>query len=262
MPTRPESTTPDAAVAREHIPVAVHATSAAASAAVAREIADLIRAKAARGQRAVLGLATGSTPVGVYAELVRLHQEEGLSFASVTSFNLDEYWPMAPDDPRSFHAVMRRQLFAYVDLAPGRTHLLDGSLPLERLPAACAEYERAIVAAGGLDLVLLGMGGNGHVAFNEPGSPADARTRLAVLDESTRSAAGGMLPEHALTLGLGTILEARALVLLAFGEHKADIVRRALTGPADASVPASLLQRHADVHVLLDPAAASALSHG
>jgi glucosamine-6-phosphate deaminase len=225
-------------------------------------VAATLTAARAAGRAAVLGLATGRTMTAVHAELVRLHREQRLSFRDVTTFNVDEFWPLPPDDPRSFHDVMRRELFAHVDLDPARTHVPDGGLPAERLPAACADYERAIRAAGGLDLVLLGLGTNGHLAFNEPGAPADSRTRLVTLAESTCAAAGGDVPRHAVSLGLGTLLEARAIVLLAFGRAKAAVVARALQGPLSDALPASALQRHADVHVLLDPDAAADLSCG
>ena len=223
-------------------------------------VADAIAAAAAAGRGAVLGLATGRTMAGVHAELVRLHREQGLSFRGVTSFNVDEYWPLAPDDPRAFRQVMRRELFGQVDLDPSRAHVPVGTLPAERVAAACADYERAIAAAGGLDLVLLGLGSNGHLAFNEPGSPADSRTRLVTLARSTRAAAGGRIPQHAISMGLGTLLEARSVALLAFGRRKAEVVARALCGPVTDALPASVLQGHADVHVLLDPEAAADLS--
>jgi glucosamine-6-phosphate deaminase len=240
--------------------VQVCADAAEACRRAGQSVAFAVRLLSGSGRGAVLGLATGRTMTGVHAELVRMHRDEGLSFRDVTTFNVDELWPLAPDDPRSFHDVMRRQLFAHVDLDPARTHVPDGSLPLDRLPGACADYEHAIQAAGGLDLLLLGLGSNGHLAFNEPGSPADSRTRLVTLEEATRERAGGDVPEHAISVGLGTILEARAIVLLAFGREKAEVVQRALTGEVTDALPASVLQRHADVHVLLDPDAAASRS--
>jgi len=236
----------------------------------AARVARVIRERATRqagsaaGRAAVLALATGRTMEGVYAELVRLHVEERLSFRGVTTFNLDEYWPMPADDPRSFHAYMGRRLLDHVDLEPARVHLPDGSLPRERLAEACAAYEVSIVRAGGLDLALLGLGLNGHLGYNEPGSAPDSRTRLVTLDSSSRPratagegpAAGPEPPSRALTMGLGTILEARSIVLLAFGAEKAGVVSAALRGPRTVAVPASILQRHPDVLVLLDREAA------
>jgi glucosamine-6-phosphate deaminase len=250
----------------EHVPVTVYASSAQASRAVAREIADLICAKAARGERAVLGLATGSTPTAVYEELVRMHREEALSFKNVVTFNLDEYWPMNPKELQSYHRFMREYLFDHVDAVQQNIHIPDGTLPLEKVGEYCQEYERRIREAGGLDFQILGIGRTGHVGFNEPGSPRDSRTRLITLDRVTRMDAASdffgewNVPRKAITMGVDTILSARTVVLLAFGEHKAPTIRRAVEGEVSSAVAASYLQQHPSARIVLDEAAASELT--
>lgn len=244
----------------------VYSDSAGASAAVAREIAELIHTRAAAGQKAVLGLATGSTPQGVYDELVRLHQREKLSFRNVVTFNLDEYWPMRADALQSYRLFMAEYLFNHIDIDPGNVHIPDGTVPREQVAAYCGEYERQIAAAGGIDLQLLGIGRTGHIGFNEPGSPRDSRTRLISLDKVTRMDAAGdffgewNVPRRAITMGVGTILAARRVVMMAFGESKAAIVRNALEGPVTPTVAASFLQEHPNVAYMLDAAAASELT--
>ena len=250
----------------EHIPATVYASSTQASAAVAREIADLIRAKAARGENAVLGLATGSTPTSVYDELVRLHREEGLSFRNVITFNLDEYWPMGPDGLQSYNRFMREHLFDFVDIPKANVNIPDGTLPLEKVAAYCQEYERRIKEAGGLDYQILGIGRTGHVGFNEPGSPRDSRTRLITLDRVTRMDAASdffgeaNVPRKAITMGVETILSARTVVLMAWGEGKANVIKRAVEGEVTPQVAASFLQQHKSARIVLDLAAASELT--
>lgn len=250
----------------ERIPVEILDPPEALARAVARRIAELIRSRAAEGRPCVLGLATGSTPVGVYAELVRMHREEGLSFANVETFNLDEYWPMAPDSIHAYHRFMREHLFDLVDLDPARTHVPPGDVPREEVAAVCAAYEQRIRDAGGIDLQLLGIGKTGHIGFNEPGSGADSRTRLITLDAMTRRDAAadffgeGNVPRQAITMGVATILEAREIALLATGEHKAGIVRRAVEGEVDHQVAATFLQRHPHATVYCDAAAAAELT--
>ncbi|MBL8764076.1 MAG: glucosamine-6-phosphate deaminase [Phycisphaerae bacterium] len=250
----------------ERIPVLVKRTSREASAWVAGQIADLIRTRAKENRPAVLGLATGSTPVAVYDELVRLHREEGLSFRNVTTFNLDEYWPMPPDSLQSYRRFMREHLFDLVDLDPARTFLPDGAAPPDRVAAHAAEYEQRIREAGGIDLQILGIGRTGHIGFNEPGSSRDSRTRLITLDGVTRKDAAGdffgewNVPRRALTMGVGSILDAGRILILAFGEHKAAIVRRAVEGDVTSSVAASYLQGRSGVTFVLDPASASELT--
>lgn len=215
--------------------------------------------------RAVLGLATGSSPVPLYRELVRMHREEGLSFKSARSFNLDEYVGLSPEHPASFAAFMREHLFQHVDFPPGAALLPDGLA--NDIPAHCAAYEKAIKEAGGIDLQLLGIGLDGHLAFNEPSSSLRSRTRLKTLSPETRKANagpfGGMnhVPQHVLTMGLGTIMEARCCLLLALGPAKAAAVRDMIEGPVTAACPASLLQFHERAIILLDRGAAALLAH-
>ena len=250
----------------EKIPATVHASAAQASRVVAAEIAALIRAKAAAGRKCVLGLATGSTPVGVYEELVRLHREEGLSFVNVVTFNLDEYYPMQPGELQSYRRFMREHLFDRVDVPAGAIHIPDGTLPLEQVAHACTAYERAIFEAGGIDLQLLGIGRTGHVGFNEPGSGRESRTRLITLDRVTRLDAAAdffgeeYVPRRAITMGVGTILSAKRVVMLAFGEGKAGVIAKAVEGPVTSVVAASFLQHHEHACVHLDEAAAAGLT--
>ena len=253
----------------EHIPVTVYESSGDASRAVAHEIAALIKAKAARGENAVLGLATGSTPTGVYEELIRLHREEGLSFRNVVTFNLDEYWPMEPGRLQSYVRFMREHLFDHVDIPKANVHIPDGRLARESVGVFCEAYERAITEAGGgagVDLQILGIGRTGHVGFNEPGSPRESRTRLITLDKVTRMDAASdffgewHVPRQAITMGVGTILSARRVILLAFGEHKATIIRRAVEEAITPSVAASFLQEHPNARIVLDDAASAELT--
>ena len=250
----------------EHVPVAVYPSGADGSRAVAREIAALVRAKRAANQQAVLGLATGSTPLSLYAELVRMHREEGLSFANVVTFNLDEYYPIPPADPRSYRHFMKAHLFDHVDIPAASTHVPDGTVPVSGVDAHCRDYEERIQAAGGIDLQILGIGRTGHIGFNEPGSARRSRTRLVNLDAITRRDAsedfGGEenTPRRAITMGVKTILEARRIVLMAWGQHKAEIVREASEGPVTPQVTASFLQEHDNVDFVIDAAAAGALT--
>jgi glucosamine-6-phosphate deaminase len=250
----------------EHAPVAAFADSLEASRAIAAEIAALIRARQAEGRQAVLGLATGSTPVSLYAELVRLHREEGLSFANVVTFNLDEYYPIAAAAPQSYHRFMRENLFDLIDLPPTQYHLPDGTVPKAGIDAHCAAYEARIRAAGGIDFQILGIGRTGHIGFNEPGSARRSVTRLVTLDPVTRRDAArdfsgeDHTPRAAITMGVRTILGARRLVLMAWGQHKAEVVRIALEGEMSAQVPATFLQEHDNVVFVLDHAAAGALT--
>lgn len=250
----------------ERLPVEVYADSGAASRSVAGEIAALIRERAAKGKTAVLGLATGSTPLGVYEELVRLHEQERLSFKNVVTFNLDEYWPMPPDDLQSYRRFMRENLFSRIDIDPANTHVPDGACPPERVDAYCQEYERAIEQAGGIDIQLLGIGRTGHIGFNEPGSARDSRTRVITLDRVTRMDAASdffgerNVPRRAITMGVGTILRSKRVVMMAFGEHKAGIIRRAVEEPVTPIVAASFLQDHAGAVVVLDTASAAELT--
>ncbi len=225
----------------------------------ATTVAELIR----RSPGCVLGLPTGSTPLPLYRELVRMYREEELSFSRVVSYNLDEYVGLPPEHPASFARYMDRELFDHVDIDPANAYRLDGNA--EDLPAACESYETAIREAGGIDLVILGIGVNGHIGFNEPGSSFDSRTRVTTLTsetlEANAPAFGGPdeVPRLAITMGVATILEARTCLLLATGEHKAAAVRDMVEGPVTEQVPASALQLHRDAIALLDEAAASRL---
>jgi glucosamine-6-phosphate deaminase len=233
---------------------------------VASRIAHLIRQRATENRQCVLGLATGSTPVSVYRELVRMHRDEGLGFRHVVTFNLDEYWPMAPDSPHSYHRFMHEHLFDHVDIDAANIHIPSGITSADEVEEACRDYEAAIRDAGGIDLQLLGIGKTGHIGFNEPGSNADSRTRLITLDTATRLDAAAdffgeeNVPRHAITMGVATILEARQVLLLATGEHKAAIVRRAVEGEISHDVAATFLQRHADATIYCDAPAAADLT--
>lgn len=232
---------------------------------MAQEIAALIRERAAENRQAVLGLATGSTPTGIYAELARMHREEGLSFRNVVTFNLDEYYPMQPEDLQSYVRFMREYLFDLIDLDPANIHVPDGTVPVEDVAEYCRQYEQKIAAAGGIDIQILGIGRTGHIGFNEPGSDQTTRTRLITLDSVTRIDAASdffgaeNVPRRAITMGVGTILEARRIVMLAFGENKSTIIARTVEGEVSSLVPATYLQQHANAEVLLDEAAAAKL---
>ena len=233
---------------------------------VAARIAEVIRERSAAGGRAVLGLATGSTPVGVYRELIRLHREEGLGFSEVVTFNLDEYYPMDPGSIHSYHRFMWENFFSRIDIRPENVHLPRGDLPRDRMDDECRRYEDAIREAGGIDLQLLGIGRTGHIGFNEPGSGLDSRTRIITLDLVTRKDGAAdffgeeNVPREAVTMGVATILEAREIVILATGEHKAHIVRRAVEGEVDHEVAATFLQRHPATTFYLDQAAGAYLT--
>ena len=233
---------------------------------VAARIAEVIRERSAAGGRAVLGLATGSTPVGVYRELIRLHREEGLGFSEVVTFNLDEYYPMDPGSIHSYHRFMWENFFSRIDIRPENVHLPRGDLPRDRMDDECRRYEDAIHEAGGIDLQLLGIGRTGHIGFNEPGSGLDSRTRIITLDLVTRKDGAAdffgeeNVPREAVTMGVATILEAREIVILATGEHKAHIVRRAVEGEVDHEVAATFLQRHPATTFYLDQAAGAYLT--
>jgi len=233
---------------------------------VAAEIATLIRDKTARGENAVLGLATGSTPQEIYDELVRLHRDEGLSFANVITFNLDEYWPMTPNELQSYRRFMNEYLFDHIDVRPENVHVPDGTIARAAVASYCEQWEEAIRAAGGIDYQILGIGRTGHIGFNEPGSSRQSRTRLITLDKVTRMDAASdffgewNVPRKAITMGVGTILDARRVVLLAFGEHKAPVIRRAVEDDVTPVVAASFLQEHPNAQIVLDPAAAAELT--
>lgn len=251
---------------REGFQCAVHPTADAASAVVADELATLIRRNHEAGLPTVLGLATGSTPLRLYRELIRMHREEKLSFKNVITFNLDEYHGLPRDHPQSYWHFMHEQLFNHLDIPPENIHIPDGAVSLAEVPDCCRNYEEKIRAVGGLDAQILGIGRNGHIGFNEPGSARDSRTRLVTLDAHTRRDAAAdfrgetNVPRHAISMGVGTILDARRILLLAWGEGKARVLADAIEKPPTDSLPASFLQGHPAVEFHVDITAASELT--
>jgi glucosamine-6-phosphate deaminase len=251
---------------REKIPTRILSTASQASVSVAQEIATLIRSRAAEGKNAVLGLATGSTPTAIYNELVRMHKEDGLSFRNVITFNLDEYFPIRRDELQSYYRFMHEYLFDHVDIEEKNVHIPDGTIAIEEVAGFCAAYEKAIVDAGGIDIQILGVGRTGHIGFNEPGSSKSSRTRLITLDRVTRLDAASdffgeqYVPRRAITMGVGSIMSARKIILLSFGEHKARIIAQAIEGPITDAVAASYLQEHPNAQIVLDDAAAAHLT--
>ncbi len=250
----------------EKIPVKIFSSPQEGSVFVANEIASLIRAKEAAGKPCVIGLATGSTPKTMYAELVRMHREEGLSFKNVITFNLDQYYPMHKDALQSYHYFMRKNLFEQTDINPANYHLPDGMVPKDQIKEHCLAYEKQIEAAGGLDLQILGIGVNGHIGFNEPGSGIYTKTRLINLDNSTRLANayefGNMsqVPRMAITMGISTILKSKSIILMAWGQNKAPVIQKAVEEDDIEDVPASLLQNHDDCLFVVDESAAGELT--
>ncbi|MDP6922133.1 MAG: glucosamine-6-phosphate deaminase [Lutibacter sp.] len=237
-----------------------------ASVNVAREIAALIRQKQAKQQPCVLGLATGSSPIKVYEELVRMHQEEGLSFGNVVSFNLDEYCPMEKNSVHSYHYFMHQHLFDHIDIDPKHIHIPSGTIPQDEIHQYCIDYDLKIKEYGGLDFQLLGIGRTGHIGFNEPGSHFNSGTRIISLDHLTRADAASSflgidnVPRRAITMGIGTVKNAGRIVLLAWGGHKAEIVRETIEGPMTSEVPASYLQTHKNTSIVLNEEAAEELT--
>lgn len=237
-----------------------------ASTWVATEIANLIKDKANKNELCILGLATGSSPVGVYRELVRMHREEGLSFKNVVTFNLDEYYPIPKEHIQSYWSFMHDHLFNHIDIIPENINIPDGTLPIEKVYDFCSQYEEKINSYGGIDIQILGIGRTGHIGFNEPGSDINSPTRLITLDHLTIADAASdffaeeNVPRRAITMGVDPIMKARRIILMAWGEKKADIVREAIEGPVTDSVPSSFLQNHPDVEFVVDPAAAASLT--
>ena len=250
----------------EKLPVSVYPNADIASKKVARRIADLIIRKQKSKEKAVIGLATGATPIGVYHELIRMHREEGLSFQNVTAFNLDEYYPMKAASPQSYVAFMNHHLFDHIDIDRANIHIPDGTINLGDIPSFCLEYERKISELGGLDLQILGIGRTGHIGFNEPGSAPNSGTRLVTLADLTRRDAsrefGGKanVPFKAITMGIGTIFKAREIILMAWNIKKAAIVKKAVEGDISSEVPATYLQLSDQVEFILDQDAASELT--
>jgi glucosamine-6-phosphate deaminase len=232
----------------------------AGSLAAAKIVAGLVRRK----PTAVLGLATGGTPLLLYKELVRMHREEGLDFRRITTFNLDEYVGLLADHKQSYHYFMWENLFRHINVDPGNVHIPDGMTA--DIPAFCAEYERAITDAGGIDLQVLGIGSDGHVGFNEPTSSFASRTRIKTLTRRTVADNArffdndeSKVPHHCITMGIGTIMDARMNLMLAFGGNKAAAVAATVEGPVASIIPASILQHHPAAKLFIDEAAASKL---
>lgn len=250
----------------EKLPVTIWDESKEASIHVARSIALAIRQKQQDNEHLVLGLATGSSPIKVYEELVRIHKEEGLSFYNVVTFNLDEYFPMAPESPQSYVNFMNEYLFDHVDIKKDNIHIPDGTIKMDDWEAFCEDYEKKIDDYGGIDIQLLGIGRTGHIGFNEPGSWENSVTRLVKLDALTRRDAaadfGGLenVPYRAITMGIASIMKARTVYLLAWGQHKAAILKEAVEGKINSSIPSTFLQKHKHVKVFVDKAAAEELS--
>ena len=250
----------------ERIPTMLSNTAIEGSLYVANSIAELIESRNKESKPTVLGLATGSTPTQVYDELVRKHKEEGLSFERVITFNLDEYFPMAPDAHQSYVHFMHEYLFNHINIKPENIHIPDGTQKKDEVAAFCEEYEVKIAQVGGLDVQILGIGRTGHIGFNEPGSTIDSKTRLITLDRLTMlDAASGFfgienVPRRAITMGVGTILQAKKIYMMAWGECKANIVRETIEGPINSSIPATFLQQHNQTEVILDTAAAAELT--
>ena len=249
----------------EKIEVKIYPTAVEGSIYAAQQIADLIKQKASKGEMLVLGMATGSTPIKMYAELVRMHREEGLSFKNVVTFNLDEYYPIDKDAYQSYWSFMHRNLFNHIDIDPKNIHLPNGNAPKAEMKNYCTSYEQAIEAAGGIDLQILGIGQNGHIGFNEPGSSILSKTRLVNLENSTRLANSyefetiTKVPRLAVTMGISSILKAKKIILLAWG-NKASIVAKSVEGNVTESIPASILQQHNDCTFVIDQAASTELT--
>ncbi len=250
----------------EKIPVKIFSSIQEGSGFIANEIASLIREKAAKNEKCVLGLATGSSPKTVYAELVRMHQQEGLSFKNVIAFNLDEYYPIGNDALQSYYRFMKKHLFEKVDIDPANCHIPNGEWEKSSIKKNCAAFEQLIVSNGGVDLQILGIGNNGHIGFNEPGSSLFSKTRLVPLDNSTRIANGhefqniSKVPRLAITMGIDTILKAKRILLMAWGQGKAPVIQKAVEGHITEHIPASLLQQHNDCLFVTDELAASELT--
>jgi len=251
---------------RERIPVKIFDAPGQLSLDVANRIVELIRNRQKASAKVVLGLPTGSTPIGVYQHLIRHHREEGLNLSNVVTFNLDEYYPIAPDSLQSYHRFMHENFFDHVNIPAANINIPRGDIDREQVEEYCASYEKAIEEAGGLDLILLGIGRTGHIGFNEPGSGPETRTRPIILDEITRKDAASdffgdeNVPREALTMGVGTILDTKEIILMATGEHKAPIIRRAVEEKITNDVTASYLQKHLNASIYVDRASAGDLT--
>src|SRR3954465_1957469 len=253
------------AASKERVPVVIVEYDEIAR-TIAKRIAEIIKERRREGGHAVLGLATGSTPIGIYRELIKMHREEGFDFSDVVTFNLDEYYPMRPDSIHSYHRFMRENLFNHINARPKNIHIPRRDVPPGDVDAEGDAYEAGIKRAGGIDLQIPGIGKTGHIGFNEPGSGSDSRTRRISLDTVTRRDAAGdffgedNVPTEAITMGVATIMEAREIALIATGEHKAAIIRRAVEGEPDADVAAPYLQQPRNAVFYVDFAAAADLT--
>ncbi|MEX1117246.1 MAG: glucosamine-6-phosphate deaminase [Terrimicrobiaceae bacterium] len=242
--------------------IIIQESAEAASKLLARHIAALIYCKPG----AVLGLATGSTPLGLYQELIRMHREEELDFSRVRTFNLDEYLGLSPSHPQSYHHFMWKNLFDHINVNPAKVNFPSGLVSGQEINSYCQKYEEEIAKSGGIDLQILGIGSDGHIGFNEAGSSLASRTRIKTLtrrtieDNARFFGSSGEVPHHVITMGVGTIMEAREIALLAFGPAKAHAVAGAVEGPITASNPASILQMHPTAKVYLDEAASGQLA--
>ncbi len=249
-----------------NLQIRVFQDSIQASQAAAERIAQCMQRCESEQRKCVLGLATGSTPRQLYQELIRMHRESGLSFGNVVTFNLDEYLPMQPDSPQSYVRFMKEKLFDHIDICPENIHLPDGTIPDGQVVDHCRQYEEQIIASGGIDIQVLGIGRTGHIGFNEPGAGQNSLTRCVELNPITVEDAtkdfGSIerVPKRALTMGVGTILRSRQILMLAFGPHKASIIQEAYDGEITSKVPATYLQTHPNVEFLVDQDAAKDLS--
>ncbi|MEX2399933.1 MAG: glucosamine-6-phosphate deaminase [Rhodothermales bacterium] len=233
--------------------------------AMSERAAELVTEQIRRKPDSVIGFATGGTPLGMYERLIKNHHERGLDFSKITTFNLDEYIGLPPTHPQSYHHFMWEHLFDHINVNPSQVYVPHGMA--DDVESFCAWYERQIAEAGGIDLQILGIGANGHLAFNEPGSSLGSRTRIKTLTEKTvRDNArffdeGETVPHQAITMGIGTIMDAETVLLVASGEHKAEAIRSALEGPVTGMCPATVVQMHRFAHILLDEQAASRLEY-
>jgi glucosamine-6-phosphate deaminase len=250
----------------EKIPTKIFKNSEDASKSVANEIAALIKIKQLEGKQCILGLATGSTPTRVYAELVSMCKAGQLTFKNVVTFNLDEYYPIQQDSLQSYVRFMNEHLFNHIDIPKENINIPDGTLPKEKVAEFCKAYEKKIADLGGLDLQILGIGRTGHIGFNEPGSGENTITRMITLDQMTRIDAASdffgeeSVPRKALTMGVGTIMKAKKIIMMAWGEGKAKITRKAVEGPVTDQIPSTFLQKHPNAHVIVDEAASNELT--
>ncbi len=250
----------------EKLPVSIFNEVETASDLVAKRVAQEIKEKSRQGKNCVLGLIAGSTAVGVYEKLVEMHQKENLSFKNVIVFNIDEYYPLGKTELQSHYRYMYEYLFNDVDILPENIHLIPGDLKKMEIAAFCKEYEQKIAEAGGIDLQLLSLDGRGQIGANEPGSMFNSQTRLITLDYSTRMAAASNffgeenVPNYCITMGLNTIMQAKHIIAMAWGESKANVIKKMVEGDTIEMIPASILQRHNNVNIILDTASSAELT--